>query len=103
MGWERRGNGTYYYTAARVGGRVVKRYVGTGEVAAQLDQLDRESRTAQDEEVRARRCDLDTLAAPLDPLNELTDAVLAASLLAAGYHRHHRGPWRKRRARPEAR
>jgi hypothetical protein len=105
MGWERRGNGTYYYTAARVGGRVVKRYVGTGEVvelAARLDAIERESRTAQDEEVRANRGELEALAAPLDPLDELTDAVLAAALFAAGYHRHHRGPWRKRRARPEA-
>ena len=34
MGWEQRGNATYYYSAERVGGRVVKQYVGTGRVAA---------------------------------------------------------------------
>lgn len=27
MGWERRGNRTYYYAASREGGRVVKQYV----------------------------------------------------------------------------
>jgi hypothetical protein len=47
MGWEQRGNREYYYQAERVGGRVVKRYVGggrVGELAAQLDQIERSER-----------------------------------------------------------
>jgi hypothetical protein len=39
MGWETRGNSTCYYTAERVGGREVKRYVGTGRVS-ELAALD---------------------------------------------------------------
>jgi hypothetical protein len=102
MAWERRGNGSYYYTAQRVGGRVVKRYVGTGrlaELAAQLDAVTRERDAHEADERRRVRDELAALAAALAPLNELADLLTAAALLAAGFHRHHRGPWRKRRAR----
>jgi hypothetical protein len=105
MGWEQRGGRWYYYTAERVGGRVVKQYVGTGrvaELAAELDAETREQRADEGESDRAARSDLDALAAALAPLNELADAVAAAALLAAGYHRHHRGPWRKRRVQAES-
>lgn len=47
MGWEERKGRRYYYKAERVGGRVVKRYVGTGrlaELAARLTALDAEQR-----------------------------------------------------------
>jgi hypothetical protein len=37
MGWEKRRNGVYFYTARRVGGRVVKRYLGADPVAAAAD------------------------------------------------------------------
>jgi hypothetical protein len=47
MGWEWRKGQRYYYAAKRVGGRVVKRYVGVGrvaELAAELDALDARGR-----------------------------------------------------------
>jgi hypothetical protein len=34
----------------------------------------------------------------LDGLKELTDLLLKAALLSEGYHQHHRGEWRRRRA-----
>ncbi len=100
MGFEQRGNGTYYYTAERVGGRVVKTYVGAGRVAELAALLDVETRAerAQAAEVdRRARDELAALDAALEPLNELADAATAAALVAAGCHRPKRGPWRKRR------
>lgn len=101
MGWEKRGNRTYYYTAQRVGGRVVKRYVGTGTVAELADQFETLTRQRLELDALDRRQERDELAAldaALDPLNELADTLTAAALVAAGFHRHHRGLWRKRRA-----
>lgn len=100
MGWETRGNRTYYYTAERVGDRVVKMYVGAGrvaELAGRLDALTRAERAAKTADERRQRDAVAALDAALAPLCELADAATAAALLAAGYHRPKRGKWRKRR------
>ena len=100
MGLEQRGGGTYYYTAERVGGRVVKSYVGAGRVAELAAQLDAETRAEKARRVAEQKKERDALAAlaaALAPLNELADAATAAALVAAGCHRPKRGPWRKRR------
>lgn len=101
MGWEKRGNRDYYYTAERVGGRVVKRYVGAGrvaELAASLDAITREQADTAAEDARRAQADLDALTAAVGPLHDPADALTAAALTAAGFHRPKRGPWRKRRA-----
>ena len=100
MGFEQRGNGTYYYTAERVGGHVVKTYVGTGRVAELAALLDAETRAERAQAAEAEQRAREELAAPdaaLAPLYELADAATAAALVAAGCHRPKRGPWRKRR------
>jgi hypothetical protein len=100
MGWESRGNATYYYTAERIGSRVVKRYVGTGAVAgiaAELDALNRAERAEAAAAERRVRAELAALDAVLAPLCDLADAVTVAALVAAGCHRPKRGKWRKRR------
>ncbi|HVK18190.1 MAG TPA: hypothetical protein VM533_14700 [Fimbriiglobus sp.] len=101
MGWEKRGGASYYYTAQRAGGRVAKLYVGSGPVAEYAALLEAENRAERRHAAEAARRERDELAAldtALAPLDELADALTAAALVAAGYHRHHRGPWRKRRA-----
>lgn len=101
MGWERRGNRDYFYTAEGVNGRVVKRYVGCGavaELAAQMDALQREVAATAAEGDRLARADADAVADSLAPLHAHADALTHAALTAAGFHRHRRGPWRKRRA-----
>jgi hypothetical protein len=99
VGWERRGNRDYYYRAKRVGGRVFKEYVHplVAEMAAALDADRRETRTADATARKAARDTLAALEAELAPLDELADALARGALLVAGYHRHNRGPWRKRR------
>jgi len=100
MGWETRGGKRYYYRARKVDGRVVKEYVGTGplaELTATVDEASRGERTAARERRRGERAallDLDEAASGFD----LAAAALAGvSMVAAGYHRHRRGEWRRRR------
>lgn len=100
MGWENREGGTYYYTAKRVGGRVVKQYVGTGRMAELTAELADAERAEVARLAAAHKQEVDALAAldaALVPLYELADAATAAALVATGCHRPNRGKWRKRR------
>jgi hypothetical protein len=97
MGWDR---GRYYIRSRKVNGRVVREYVGTGrvaELAAQLDALEREQRLLDALAVRDEKADLAALEGDMKALSETTDLLARAALLAAGFHRHKRGEWRKRR------
>ena len=106
MGWERRSRGGLYYTRSRrVGGRVVREYVGTGlaaELAARLDAAERGRRGARAAAGRAERERLDAADATLAELSAVADALARSALLLAGYHRHDRGEWRRRRGREQA-
>ena len=51
----------------------------------------------QAESDRAEREQWETARAPSQNLERSTDLLVAAALLAAGYHRHDRGFWRKRK------
>jgi hypothetical protein len=101
MGWESRGGRGCYYTRSRkVDGRVVREYVGTGllgELAARQDAEARAERLTERERLQAEETQWAAVAAPLDALSQLLDGLAAATLIAAGYHQHHRGAWRKRR------
>jgi hypothetical protein len=100
MAWERRKRGGQYYTRSRRDGdRVVREYIGTGEAAeivAELDQLDREMRAAQRQEERARQEELRQLETLVVSLGRQAQQFADAQLLAAGLHQH-RGQWRRRR------
>ncbi len=101
MAWEsRNGQGRYYTRSRRVDGRVVREYVGKGEVAraiADLDAHDRDIREARAAAQRLERESLECGQRELDTLCGLTDAVAHRALQVAGYHRHNRGEWRRRR------
>jgi hypothetical protein len=97
MGWDR---GRYYTRSKKVNGRVVREYVGTGELAelaAETDILLRLQRSEERAARRAERSELQALDAPLDELNDLADLLAHTALTAAGFRRHKRGEWRKRR------
>jgi hypothetical protein len=100
MAWEQRGKQTYYYRSARVDGRPCRLYFGGGEAAQLVARSDEERRT---ERQRTAQSDADyqrkfllahmAIGEVANALNLLT----SATLLVAGYYRHDRGPWRKRR------
>jgi hypothetical protein len=97
MGWDK---GRYYTRSKKVNGRVVREYVGCGkaaELAAQLDAINRQEREAKRDAARAQRAEQAALDAQMDRLNELGDLLAGAAMMAAGYRRHNRGEWRKRR------
>lgn len=96
MGWER----GYYYRVRKKNGRVVREYVGAGQAAdlvAQRDALEREQRRLKVLEHRHEKDELKALDAELRAVNERIDLAAHAALLAAGFHLHKRGEWRKRR------
>ena len=99
--WERRERGGRYYTRSRkVNGRVLREYVGTGEVGelgAKIDAAYRRYREAEAEVYRKERERLEAVSASVEELCEAAEVLARATLLAAGYHRHKRGEWRKRR------
>jgi hypothetical protein len=102
MAWEQRGDRTYYYRSRKIGGRVVKEYVGGGLAGVLAERADNAQRRKRAAACAALRKEQDAVAAAEtvhDELDGAADALLTAMLLAAGYHRHDRGHWRKRRAK----
>jgi hypothetical protein len=103
MAWETRERGGAYYTRSRkVGGRVVREYVGaagspTAQLAAAEDALRREHREREQAGLRSERERDAAAERPLEVLAAVGEALLGATLLVAGYHQHDRGGWRKRR------
>ena len=103
MAWEsRKGQGAYYTRTSRIGGRVVREYIGTGRLAqaiALMDELERQDRQAVADARREERARLDALDVKVVELDEFADLLARAVLINAGYHQHNRGEWRKRRER----
>ena len=101
MAWEtRRGHGRYYTRSRRIKGRVKREYYGSGwagQRAAQEDEERRASQAAQRQVLHAQQERWRPLEAPLDNLDETCKTLLRAAMIRAGFHRHHRGDWRKKR------
>ncbi len=100
MAWEERKGNHYYYQSERSeDGRVVKKYIGSGEIAETIAHADetrrraREARRAQEREELER---LEALAAPILEIDQAADILARAHLVAAGYHKR-KGEWRRGR------
>ena len=81
---------------------MVREYVGTGLPAQLAGRRDAEKRARQQRQSalwRAERDDLDAVDRALGELCDLSEALARGALLLAGYHRHDRGEWRRRRER----
>jgi hypothetical protein len=97
MSWVSRDGKSYYYTTVRRGRTVHSIYRGSGNTAHTVARLTAESRqekAAQREQLQREQADLEAVLKPLDDLCELTDSLVAATMLLSGWHRHDRGPWR---------
>ncbi|MFO0952624.1 MAG: hypothetical protein U0835_16055 [Isosphaeraceae bacterium] len=100
MSWSERAGRVYHRRSEWVDGRAMKVYVGSGEAAVEAkesDRVEREQRVSQAwawqaEESACFAASLKTAAA-VDACALFARAVLVAS----GFHRHDRGPWRRRR------
>jgi hypothetical protein len=101
MGWESRGGRRYYYAARRVGGRVVKAYIGPGEVGALAAALEAESRRRRAdhrEGLRLERARVEPADRALDELERACVRAIETALVDAGYHKSY-SKWRRKRAR----
>jgi len=100
MGWETRARGGRYYTRSKkIGGRVVREYLGTGRVAeltAQMDAVERQEREQAQVAAKAERDTDRAQEAALIDYCKAIDAIADEALLAAGYHKHN-GQWRRKR------
>lgn len=99
MGWEQRGTNRYYYRKEREGSREKSTYVGRGGMAHMISEF--ESSSAELERlIRARKSieasDSEKAEALLDQAVDLAQLFTQATLLAAGFHTHHR-QWRRKR------
>ena len=101
MGWEKRERGDLYYTRSKkVDGRVIREYVGGGTLGHLTALQDAQERLRREEEAaswKQERERLEALLAPVEDLCESTEVLYRASLLSAGFRRHQRGEWRKKR------
>ena len=99
MGWEQRGSQQYYYKKEREGSRVKSVYVGRGEIAHTVAEiqsssslLERVARNIKPAEVVKR----EKAEAALQQAMEMIDLITEAVLLTSGFHTHHR-QWRRKR------
>jgi hypothetical protein len=103
MGWEQRGNNRYYYKKQREGATVKSVYVGRGEIAHMISQiqsssplLERLARGIKSPEVVQQ----EKAGAALEQVTDLIRLITQGTLLTAGFHTHHR-QWRRTRKRKE--
>lgn len=105
MVWEMRGsNGPYYTRSKRVNGRVVREYVGGGEIGRLVSDIDSFERTERLAEREAKRRNDEELADIDELMSQLCNGVevlARAALAVGGYRRHKKGEWRRVRGQRE--
>jgi hypothetical protein len=105
MAWEsRHGRGRYYTRSKRVNGRMVREYVGgglIGELAATEDAEKLAERVEKREAWNLGKQELERIDGLLERFVKDAQNATRIALIDAGYYRHHRGEWRKRRVRTQ--
>ena len=99
MGWETRGGREYYYRKERDGSRVRSQYVGGGETArliAQLDAMKGDEREGKRILARMERGRIEEQEAEVTRVCAVVETLRTAALLSAGFHTHKR-QWRRKR------
>ena len=99
VGWEQRGNNQYYYKKEREGSRVKSVYVGRGEIAQMVSQI-QSSSTLVERVARGLKSPeaikFEQAEKALDQAAELVEHLTIGALLAAGFQIHKR-QWRRKR------
>jgi hypothetical protein len=96
----RRGGGYFWYESRRVGGRVRRGYVCSGEealAASRRRDEERLIRRAERDEALLEEQRHEQALAGLEEFAALLDSATIAVLEGLGYHRHARGEWRLKR------
>ena len=101
MAWEKRERGGRYYTRSYRGedGRVRREYIGAGGIAELIAHADKTIALTHKRERDRQRAEverLEALAAPVLEIEQATDILVRASLVAGGF-RNHKGEWRRER------
>jgi len=89
----------YWYRCKRERGRVVTEYLGAGEFAqtmAEIDALKQQERDLAREAIRAEMARENDIDREIDAMGAQVRALTGAILEAHGYHKL-KGQWRKRR------
>ncbi len=100
MAYEKRGNGIYYYKKEREGNRVVSKYIGKGEVAsliAQMDELEADSKYHKRYEEQNRREKAERFEKEIAEIENAFNQLVTAHLLINGYRQTDSREWRKKR------
>jgi hypothetical protein len=101
MAWEKRNKGRrYFYRSERVGERVRKVYFGAGAAASVAADRVAEERAERAEGAAALRIERDRVRPverAVEALAAGTNLVLAAAMMSAGFYKHDRGAWRRKR------
>lgn len=100
MAWCKRGKYQYFCRSYRIGDRVGNLYFGNGadaKLAAELDANRHAEHRARGEAWNKLERQWKEAAAPLLAFETAVTLATEAALLAAGFHRTDRNPWRRRR------
>lgn len=99
MAWLTRGANRYYYRRKRVSGKVISEYIGSGDFAAMIAQMDAQERQEGQEKRQADKGIVEQEKATDEQIAALVQAAdhyIKALMLLADYHLHKR-QWRRKR------
>lgn len=96
MAWQKRGNHFYYYRSTKDKGCVTTRYLGRGSRAVKAAAEDTARHAVQNQERRERHT-WEVLDKQVTTLDTLMTLLSHSTLVDAGFYKHNRGAWRKRR------
>jgi len=102
MPWVRRGRHRYYVRRRKVRGTFVRQPFGRGpeaQLAAALAAQRQREREAEWARRRRERGRWDAKTETVQRLIEVSDLLVRAALLAAGFRQHQRGEWRRQHGR----
>lgn len=97
MAWEERGNNSYYYRKEWKNGKCFSTYVGKGEIAgllAQLDNIDRAKRAIDIEKQRKNRQKDAEIDRNLAKLQQKTQNLVESFLINCGFYKTSSREWR---------